>query len=110
MRVEIPTKGFVEDVGVLTEGNADFRHVLYTAKNMQLVFAMGLPISAVRQVRRLALLVSKKQEHTRTLATISRTAATFACIHFASSDTRNSRNSTAEGWRLLRLASAACAT
>ena len=37
-------KGFVEDIGVLTEGNADFRHVLYTAKNMQPVFAMGLPI------------------------------------------------------------------
>jgi len=30
-------KGFVDDIAVLTEGNADFRHVLYTAKNMQLV-------------------------------------------------------------------------
>lgn len=30
-------KGFVDDIAVLTERNADFRHVLYTAKNMQLV-------------------------------------------------------------------------
>jgi mannose-6-phosphate isomerase-like protein (cupin superfamily) len=30
-------KGFVDDIAVLTEGNTDFRHVLYTAKNMQLV-------------------------------------------------------------------------
>jgi mannose-6-phosphate isomerase-like protein (cupin superfamily) len=30
-------KGFVDDIAVLTERNADFRHVLYTARNMQLV-------------------------------------------------------------------------
>ncbi len=30
-------RGFVDDIEELTEGNADFRRVLYTAKNMQLV-------------------------------------------------------------------------
>jgi mannose-6-phosphate isomerase-like protein (cupin superfamily) len=35
--VEIAMKGFVDDIAVLTERNADFRHVLYTAKHMQLV-------------------------------------------------------------------------
>lgn len=30
-------KGFVDDIAVLTERNADFRHVLYTARNLQLV-------------------------------------------------------------------------
>jgi mannose-6-phosphate isomerase-like protein (cupin superfamily) len=34
-------KGFVDDIAVLTEKNADFRHVLYTAKHMQL-FLMAL--------------------------------------------------------------------
>jgi mannose-6-phosphate isomerase-like protein (cupin superfamily) len=35
-------KGFVEDIGGLTERNADFRHVLYTGRNLQLVL-MALP-------------------------------------------------------------------
>ena len=30
-------KGFVADIAALTEGNTDFRRVLYTAKNLQLV-------------------------------------------------------------------------
>ncbi len=30
-------KGFVDDIEALTEGNEDFRRVLYTAKQMQLV-------------------------------------------------------------------------
>lgn len=30
-------KGFVEDIEKQTEKNSDFRHVLYTGKNMQLV-------------------------------------------------------------------------
>lgn len=30
-------RGFVDDIEELTEGNTDFRRVLYTAKNMQLV-------------------------------------------------------------------------
>jgi mannose-6-phosphate isomerase-like protein (cupin superfamily) len=30
-------KGFVDDIGGLTEKNADFRHVLYTGKHLQLV-------------------------------------------------------------------------
>ncbi|MFH7534193.1 cupin domain-containing protein [Brevundimonas sp. BH3] len=30
-------RGFVDDIEVLTEGNTDFRRVLYTARNMQLV-------------------------------------------------------------------------
>jgi mannose-6-phosphate isomerase-like protein (cupin superfamily) len=30
-------KGFVEDIGRLTEGNADFRRVLYTGQHLQLV-------------------------------------------------------------------------
>lgn len=30
-------KGFVDDIETLTEGNADFRRVLYTGKNLQLV-------------------------------------------------------------------------
>lgn len=30
-------KGFVKDIEDLTEENSDFRHVLYTGKNMQLV-------------------------------------------------------------------------
>lgn len=30
-------KGFVNDIAVLTEGNVEFRHVLYTGRNMQLV-------------------------------------------------------------------------
>ena len=35
-------KGFVGDIGKLTEENADFRRVLYTAKHLQLVL-MTLP-------------------------------------------------------------------
>ena len=35
-------KGFVGDIEMLTEGNADFRRVLYTAKHLQLVL-MTLP-------------------------------------------------------------------
>lgn len=35
-------KGFVGDIETLTEGNADFRRVLYTAKHLQLVL-MTLP-------------------------------------------------------------------
>ena len=35
-------KGFVDDIEQLTEGNADFRRVLYTAKHLQLVL-MTLP-------------------------------------------------------------------
>jgi mannose-6-phosphate isomerase-like protein (cupin superfamily) len=35
-------KGFVDDIGRLTEGNADFRHVLYTGRHLQLVL-MTLP-------------------------------------------------------------------
>jgi mannose-6-phosphate isomerase-like protein (cupin superfamily) len=34
---EGPMKGFVQDIEDLTEENSDFRHVLYTGKNMQLV-------------------------------------------------------------------------
>lgn len=30
-------KGFVDNIQTLTENNADFRHVLYTGKNLQLV-------------------------------------------------------------------------
>ena len=30
-------KGFVEDIEELTEGNTDFRRVLYTGKHLQLV-------------------------------------------------------------------------
>lgn len=30
-------KGFVDDIEALTEGNTDFRRVLYTGKNLQLV-------------------------------------------------------------------------
>ena len=30
-------KGFIADIEDLTEGNTDFRRVLYTGKNMQLV-------------------------------------------------------------------------
>lgn len=30
-------KGFVDNIQTLTEKNADFRHVLYTGKNLQLV-------------------------------------------------------------------------
>lgn len=30
-------KGFVQNIGALSSGNTDFRHVLYTARNMQLV-------------------------------------------------------------------------
>jgi mannose-6-phosphate isomerase-like protein (cupin superfamily) len=30
-------KGFIADIEELTEGNTDFRRVLYTGKNMQLV-------------------------------------------------------------------------
>jgi mannose-6-phosphate isomerase-like protein (cupin superfamily) len=35
-------KGFVDDIEALTEGNASFRHVLYTGRHMQLVL-MALP-------------------------------------------------------------------
>ena len=35
-------KGFVGDIETLTEGNSDFRRVLYTAKHLQLVL-MALP-------------------------------------------------------------------
>lgn len=35
-------KGFVGDIEMLTEGSADFRRVLYTAKHLQLVL-MALP-------------------------------------------------------------------
>jgi mannose-6-phosphate isomerase-like protein (cupin superfamily) len=35
-------KGFVDDIAVLTEENTDFRRVLYTGKNLQLVL-MALP-------------------------------------------------------------------
>ncbi len=30
-------KGFVDNIQMLTENNSDFRHVLYTGKNLQLV-------------------------------------------------------------------------
>ena len=30
-------KGFIADIQTLTEGNSDFRRVLYTGKNLQLV-------------------------------------------------------------------------
>jgi mannose-6-phosphate isomerase-like protein (cupin superfamily) len=36
-------KGFVDDIAVLTERNTDFRHVLYTAKNLQLVLMVLQP-------------------------------------------------------------------
>ncbi len=36
-------KGFVDDIALLTERNADFRRVLYTAKNLQLVLMMLHP-------------------------------------------------------------------
>ncbi len=36
-------KGFVDDNALLTERNADFRRVLYTAKNLQLVLMMLHP-------------------------------------------------------------------
>jgi mannose-6-phosphate isomerase-like protein (cupin superfamily) len=32
-----PVKGFIEDIEDLTEGNSDFRRVLYTGKHLQLV-------------------------------------------------------------------------
>ena len=35
-------KGFVDDIEALTEGNADFRRVLYTGHNLQLVL-MTIP-------------------------------------------------------------------
>ena len=35
-------KGYIGDIEMLTEGNADFRRVLYTAKHLQLVL-MTLP-------------------------------------------------------------------
>ena len=35
-------KGFVADIGELTEGNSDFRRVLYTGENLQLVL-MAIP-------------------------------------------------------------------
>lgn len=35
-------KGFVADIEALTEGNSDFRRVLYTGKNLQLVL-MAIP-------------------------------------------------------------------
>ena len=35
-------KGFVDDIGRLTKGNADFRRVLYTGHHLQLVL-MTLP-------------------------------------------------------------------
>jgi mannose-6-phosphate isomerase-like protein (cupin superfamily) len=34
---EVPVKGFVDDIEKLTEENTDFRRVLYTGKNLQLV-------------------------------------------------------------------------
>jgi mannose-6-phosphate isomerase-like protein (cupin superfamily) len=36
-------KGFVDDIGRLTEGNADFRRVLYTGKHLQLVLMTLAP-------------------------------------------------------------------
>lgn len=36
-------RGFVDDIEVLTEGNTDFRRVLYTAGNTQLVLMALLP-------------------------------------------------------------------
>ena len=35
--------GFVDDIGRLTEGNADFRRVLYTGKHLQLVLMTLAP-------------------------------------------------------------------
>jgi hypothetical protein len=39
---ESPMKGFVEDMEDSTEANSDFRHALYTGKNMQLVLMARL--------------------------------------------------------------------
>jgi mannose-6-phosphate isomerase-like protein (cupin superfamily) len=36
-------KGFVDDIGKLTEGNADFRRVLYTGHHLQLVLMTLAP-------------------------------------------------------------------
>ena len=36
-------KGFVDDIGRLTEGNADFRRVLYTGHHLQLVLMTLAP-------------------------------------------------------------------
>lgn len=36
-------KGYVADIEELTESNADFRHVLYTGKHLQLVLMSLLP-------------------------------------------------------------------
>jgi hypothetical protein len=36
-------RGFVDNIEVLTEGNTDFRRVLYTAGNTQLVLMALLP-------------------------------------------------------------------
>ena len=36
-------KGFVDDIGRLTEGNADFRRVLYTGQHLQLVLMTLAP-------------------------------------------------------------------
>lgn len=36
-------KGFVADIAKLTEENSDFRHVLYTTKNLQLVLMVLQP-------------------------------------------------------------------
>jgi mannose-6-phosphate isomerase-like protein (cupin superfamily) len=40
---ELPMKGFVADIEDLIESNADFRHVLYTGKHLQLVLMSLLP-------------------------------------------------------------------
>ena len=36
-------KGFVDDIGRLTEGNTDFRRVLYTGHHLQLVLMTLAP-------------------------------------------------------------------
>jgi mannose-6-phosphate isomerase-like protein (cupin superfamily) len=40
---EVTLKGFVADIEELTEENADFRRVLYTGKNLQLVLMAIAP-------------------------------------------------------------------
>ncbi len=76
--------GFVDDIGRLTEGNADFRRVLYTGHHLQLVLmtlAPGEEIGLeVHEDRDQFFRVEAGQGEIEVDGTTSRVAAEFAMI------------------------------
>jgi len=69
-------KGFVEDIGRLTEGNADFRRVLYTGQHLQLVLMTLGPVR--RSARRCTRIVTSSPRRGLVTAKITIDGKTIA--------------------------------